>query len=89
MHDPLTRGVRRLYWFRPCPVVCSGGTAAPLVRNPADGSECFAAVAGAGGHVVAVGHSLWGGLAGIGWPYDNDRLFANLLVGGDADRCLG
>jgi hypothetical protein len=38
---------------------------------------------------VAVGKSLWGGLAGVGWPYDNDRLFANLLVGGDADRCLG
>ncbi len=86
---PLTQGVRRLHWFRPCPVVCTGGTAAPLVRSPADGSECFAAVAEAGGYVAVVGNSLWGSLAGVGWPYDNDRFFANLLVGGDADECIG
>jgi hypothetical protein len=39
---------------------------------------------GAGGYVVAVGKSLWSGLSGVGWPYDNDRFLANLLVGGDA-----
>jgi hypothetical protein len=84
---PLTRGVRRLHWFRPCPVVCEGA-AVPLVRSPADPTECFAAVAPAGGYVVAVGKSLWSGLSGVGWPYDNDRLLANLLVGGDAEQAI-
>jgi hypothetical protein len=35
--------------------------------------------------VVAVGTSLWSSLWAVGWPYDNDRLLANLLVGGDAE----
>jgi hypothetical protein len=82
---PLTQGVKRLHWFRPCPVVCGHVTAQPLVRNPVDPQECFAAVASPGGYVVAVGRSLWSGLSGVGWPYDNDRFLANLLVGGDAE----
>jgi hypothetical protein len=85
---PLTQGVKRLHWFRPCPVVCGNQTARPLVRNPRDVEENFAAVAHPGGHVVAVGKSLWSGLSGVGWPYDNDRLFANLLVGGDAEAAI-
>jgi hypothetical protein len=39
-------------------------------------------------YVVAVGKSLWGGLAAVGWPYDNDRFLANLLVGGDAEMAI-
>jgi hypothetical protein len=85
---PLTQGVKRLHWDRPCPVVCASGTARPLVRNPADGGECFAAVAAPGGFVVAVGKSLWSGFSGVGWPYDNDRFLANLLVGGDAEAAI-
>ena len=85
---PLTAGVGRLHWFRPCPVVCEGAGARPLAANPADPGECFAAVASPGGHVVAVGKSTWGRLSGTGWPYDNDRFLANLLVGGDAEQAL-
>jgi hypothetical protein len=85
---PLTQGVKRLHWFRPCPVVCANGTARPLVRNPADAAECFAAVAVPGGYVVAVGKSLWSGLSGVGWPYDNDRFLANILVGGNAEAAI-
>jgi hypothetical protein len=82
---PLTQGVMRLHWFQPCPVVCANGAARPLVRNPANAEESFAAVAEPGGHVVAMGTSLWSGLSGVGWPYDNDRFLAKILVGGDAE----
>lgn len=85
---PLTQGVNRLHWFRPCPVVCTKGAARPLIRNPADAEESFAAVAEPGGYVAAVGKSLWGALSSIGWPYDNDRFLANLLVGGDAETAI-
>jgi hypothetical protein len=59
-----------------------------LVRNPADLGECFAAVASPEGYVVAVGKSLLSRLSGGGWPYDNDRFLANLLVGGDAEAAI-
>jgi hypothetical protein len=85
---PLTQGVKRLHWFRPCPVVCTNGSSHRLVRNPTDAEENFAAVAAPGGYVVAVGTSLWSGLSGVGWPYDNDRFLANLLVGGDAEAAI-
>jgi hypothetical protein len=84
----LTQGVKRLHWFRPCPVVCANGAGRPLVRSPADPDECFAAVALPGGYVVAVGTSLWSGLSGVGWPYDNDRFLANILVAGDAEAAI-
>jgi len=87
---PLTEGIGRLHWFRPCPVVCTGPKSQPLVLNPNDRNECFAAVSQPKGYVVAVGRSLLVSLAGDGWPYDNDRFLANLLVGGDAEsvsRC--
>jgi hypothetical protein len=86
---PLTQGVMRLHLFRPCPVVCTDGASHVLVRNPADASECFAAVTVPGGYVVAVGQSLWCALTRVGWPYDNDRFLANLLVGGDAEAAIG
>lgn len=86
---PLTRGVKKVHWWRPCPLVCTGPGASPLVRNPADTEECFAAVAQPGGYVVVVGTSLWTSLSAVGWPYDNDRLLANLLVGGDAESAVG
>jgi hypothetical protein len=85
---PLTQGVKRLHWFRPCPVADTNGTNRPLVRNPVDPDECFAAVASPGGYVVAVGMSLWSALSGVGWPYDNDRFLANLLVGDDAEAVI-
>lgn len=85
---PLTQGVARLHWFRPCPVLCADAAARPLATNPADPAECFAAVAAPSGYVVAVGKSLWSGLSGVGWPYDNDRFLANLLVGGDANAVI-
>src|SRR5262249_30999295 len=84
----LTRGVEQLHWFRPCPIVCPSAHTYPLVRNSADPAECFAAVSESNGFVVAVGKSLWSGLSAVGWPYNNDRFFANLLVGGDAEAAL-
>jgi hypothetical protein len=81
----LTAGVRRLHWFRPCPVECISQATRPLVRSAAHDGEAFAAVSEAKGCVVAVGMSLWHSLSSVGWPYDNDRLLANLLVGGDAE----
>jgi hypothetical protein len=82
---PLTQGIRRIHWYRPCPVVCENADGCPLLRNPADADECFAAVASPRGYVVALGTSLWSGLSAVGWPYDNDRFLANVLIGGDAD----
>ena len=37
---------------------------------------------------MAVGNSLWSALSGVGWPYDNDRFLANILVGGDAEAAI-
>jgi hypothetical protein len=85
----LTQGVKLVHWLRPCPVFCTGPTSAPLIRNPADSKECFAAVSEvAGAYVAAIGTSLWSSLSAVGWPYDNDRLLANLLIGGDAEAVL-
>jgi hypothetical protein len=84
----LTTGVRRVYWFRPCPVECVGPAARPLIRSPAGAGECFAAVSEVKGCVTAVGKSLWTAFSSVGWPYDNDRFFANLLVGGDAEAVI-
>jgi hypothetical protein len=81
----LTAGVRRVHWFRPCPVECVGPHARPLVHSPTGEGECFAGVSEEKGCVTAVGTSLWALLASVGWPYDNDRFFANLLIGGDAE----
>lgn len=67
--------------------MCINGTARPLIKNPADHTECFVAVAKPNGYVVALGKSLWSDLSSVGWPYDNDRLLANLLLGGDAESC--
>lgn len=83
--DPLTEGVRRLHWFRPCPVILTGPGSSPLVRYPCEGDRCLAAVSQPNGRVVAVGKSLLCSLGAVGWPYDNDRFLANLLVGGDAE----
>ncbi len=85
---PLTNGVKRVQWFRPCPVLCTGESAVPLIKNPADHKECFAAVSQSNGYIVAVGKSLWSGLSSVGWPYDNDRLLANLILGGDAESII-
>ena len=85
MAHPLTAGIGCLHWFRPCPVICTGSKSQPLVLNPGDGDECFAAVSQPRGYVVAVGLSLLTSLARDGWPYDNDRFLANLFVGGDAE----
>jgi hypothetical protein len=85
---PLSRGVQRLYWFRPCPVICETAAAVPLAKGRTSGDESFAAVTQPKGYVVAVGKSLWSGLSTVGWPYDNDRFLANLLVGGDAEQVV-
>ncbi len=81
--DPLTRGVKALYFHRPSPVaVTDSGKAKVLVAAPAYPGEGFVAVARAGrGEVVALGESLW-------WHWiapdkagsrDNAVLLANLL----------
>jgi hypothetical protein len=90
---PLTNGVRRLMWDRPCPIFCNNALAMPLVRSPIQAQECFCALIpnvsnGERGSVVVVGSSLVSSLASVGWPFDNDRLFANLVVGGDAESAL-
>ena len=87
---PLTTGVRRTRWFRAWPIDCraSEGRAVPLITHPAHPGRCIVAAAKPNGYVVAVGTSLWGSLAGVGWPYANDRLLANLLAGGNAERAV-
>jgi hypothetical protein len=86
---PLTAGVRKLHWYRPCPVARRGPEAAPLAANPSNPEEeSFAAVSQPNGYVVAVGTSLLTSLAHVGWPYDNDRFLANLIVGGDAGQVI-
>jgi hypothetical protein len=42
-------------------------------------------VSEANGCVAAVCAPGWHCLPSVGWPSDNNRLLANLLVGGDAD----
>lgn len=85
---PLTHGVKRVLWSRPCPVLCTGGSSIPLVKNPLDNDEYFAAVSKSMGYIVAIGNSLWSCLSSVGWPYDNDRLLANVLVGDNAESHL-
>ena len=82
---PLCRGVRNLWWHRPTPIRCGGRSARPLVAVAGRTAEAFVACAKPKGYVVAVGSSLHSNLAGVGWPFDNDRLLANLLAGGDAE----
>ena len=86
--DALTSGVRRLHWFRPCPLLLKGSGSSPLVKHPSEPEKFLAAVSRRRGAVVAVGTSLVSSLARVGWPYDNDRLLANLLVGGDAEALM-
>jgi hypothetical protein len=86
--DPLTSGVRRLHWFRPCPLRIKGPGASPLVRFPSSSDEFLAAISRPKGNVVAVGKSLISSFASDGWPYDNDRLLANLMAGGDAETLI-
>jgi hypothetical protein len=85
----LTRGVKRVLWCEPCPINCRVGHGIPLVRNPLHRDECFAAIsAGAAkekGSVIAIGTSLWSSLSSVGWPYDNDRFLANILLGDDVE----
>jgi hypothetical protein len=86
--DPLTSGVRRLKWFRPCPLRIRGPGASPLVRFPSSSDEILAAISRPKGNVVAVGKSLISSFASEGWPYDNDRLLANLMAGGDVETLI-
>lgn len=90
---PLTAGVRRTRWYRSWPIACrpAGGrvaapaAAVPLIIDPSDPKRCLVAAAKPNGYAVAVGEALHGSLSANGWPYDNDRLLANLLAGGDAE----
>jgi len=82
---PLTEGVQKLHWYRPCPVIRPGPSSQSLAQNPSNpNEESFAVVSKPNGYVVAVGTSLLTSLADKGWPYDNDRFLANLIVSGDA-----
>lgn len=83
---PLTRGIRNTYWHRGWPAVCTNDSATPLIVRPTNPEHCLVATAKPGGYVTVVGKSLFSQLAGIGWPYDNDKLLANLIIGGDANR---
>ena len=60
-HDPLTEGVKTLYFHRPSPVaVTDSRQGRVLVAAPGSPTEGFVAVARAGqGEVVALGESLW------------------------------
>jgi hypothetical protein len=82
---PVTKGVRRLSWYRPWPIDCVSKRAIPLVTDSEDPKACYVAAAKPKDYVVLVGTSLWSSMTSVGWPFDNDRLFANLLIGGDAD----
>ncbi|HEY8751837.1 MAG TPA: hypothetical protein VIM11_27900 [Tepidisphaeraceae bacterium] len=81
---PLTKGVERLHWFRPWPVECASKKVTQLAHDSNDPRKCYAAVAKPKGYLVMVGQSFWTSMAGVGWPFNNDRFMANLLVGGDA-----
>ena len=83
---PLTKGVHRLFWRRPWPIELASKSAIPLINDSRDPQICYVAAVKRKGYVVMVGTSLWESMASVGWPFHNDRLFANLLVGGDAER---
>ena len=81
--DPLTHGVKKLYFHRPSPVVVTDPEKGKiLVATPGEPGKGFVAVARAGrGEVIALGTSLW-------WDWvsrdktrgsDNGALMANLL----------
>jgi hypothetical protein len=81
----LTEGVRRVLWSQPCSVLCTGRLSAPLIRTPNTPDEYFAAMSSSNGCVIAVGNSLWSSLSSVGWPYDNDRLLANIFAADNAE----
>lgn len=83
---PLTKGVERMYWHRPWPIECMLTGVIPLINDSEDPRMCYVAAAKRRGYVVMVGTSLWHSMTSVGWPFQNDRLLANLLVGGDAER---
>jgi hypothetical protein len=81
--DPLTQGVKTLYFHRPSPVaVTDSHKGKILVAAPAYPGEGFVAVARAGeGEVVTVGESLWWSWLSQGKAKgsDNATLLRNLL----------
>jgi hypothetical protein len=86
----LTTGVKRLRFSSGtcCPIRVQA-PATPVVGFP--GLDAHALIAEAKrqrGAVVAVSTSSLAFLGATGWPFDNSRLMANLLVGGDATSAL-
>lgn len=72
--------VRRLHWVLASPIQCRDVTSVS-VHNPQDSTQGFIACSGPHQNLILLGVSLISDLVCVGWPFDNGRLFANLLSG--------
>ena len=79
-HD-LNNGVQRVFWKRVSPIRLRGDHFRPVIGLLGSSEDHSIVAARPGGYLVVIGSALWQDLCCIGWPYDNDRLFANLLMG--------
>ena len=80
-----TKGVKRLRFFRPSPVIATSPKAKILVRVPNNKARGFVAVSKAEGKglVVVIGESLWWSNLSDGISYDNGKLLINILKNKD------
>ena len=88
--DPLTRGVARVQFHRPSPIVVTDATQARLLAIDPGGAGGFVAVTRwpGGGEEVVIGHSLW--WVWIGESHsDNARLLRNILSTEPSKRAEG
>jgi hypothetical protein len=72
--------VERLYWHRPSPI-SAVAEAEVLVSHPTRRDDGLLVRSGPHGNLFVVGSSLLESFLCVGWPFDNDRLFANLVGG--------
>jgi hypothetical protein len=71
-------GINKLWWFRPSPLRVAA-PARMLVQQPSSPEEGIAACSGPHDNLYVIGHSSLETFF-VSWPFDNGRLFVNLLT---------
>jgi hypothetical protein len=77
----LTRNICALYWHDASTIANDDPRIQSLVTVPSHINESYVVATRPSGYVVLVGTGFWGHLACRGWPYENDRFLAQLLLG--------
>jgi hypothetical protein len=78
LKSPVTSDIRNLFWFRPSPI-CVSDKARLLAVNPKRQSEGYLANCGPSANIFILGVSGLNNILCVGWPYENGKLFANML----------